>query len=453
MSEPIMNPGEARRTDLGEIVPRLRQAVRHAELRPARGRVKRIQGVIVHATMTTARIGEICRLRDPRSGRTVAAEVVGFVEDEAVLTPIGDLAGMSTDTEVIPTGEELTIPVGRHLLGRVITPLGEPLEGAVPPCPDVEHRRTVHAEPPSPLGRDLIVNPLQLGIRAIDGLLTMARGQRVGIFGEPGVGKSSLLASIVRGTEANVVVVGLIGERGREVREFVERQLGAAGRAKSVVVAATSDRPAMERVKAAHTATTIAEYFRDQGQHVLLLMDSITRFARAQREIGLAAGEPPTRRAFPPSLFAALPRLVERAGPGCGGSITALYTVLVEGDGTLDPVAEELQAILDGHIVLSPELAQRNHFPAIDVLRSRSRLMDTVSSSEHRAAAARVRELIARYADIEILVRVGEYKTGSDAKSDEALAKIDRINGFLRQPFEESASLSAAVQQLREIAA
>jgi ATP synthase in type III secretion protein N len=280
----------------------------------------------------------------------------------------------------------------------------------------------------------------------------VARGQRIGIFGEPGVGKSTLLASIVRGTEADVVVLGLIGERGREVHEFIERQLGEQGRAKSVAVVSTSDRPAAERVKAAHTATTIAEYFRDQGRHVLLLMDSVTRFARAQREIGLAAGEPPTRRGYPPSLFAALPRLLERSGPGRGGSITALYTVLVEGDGTLDPIAEEVQAILDGHIVLSPELAHRNHFPAVDVLRSRSRLMETVASVEHRAAAARLRELLARYADIELLVRVGEYKSGSDPKSDEALAKIEHINGFLRQPFDEPAPMDATVGRLQEIA-
>jgi type III secretion protein N (ATPase) len=415
--------------------------------------VRRVLGVIVHASVPDVRIGEICELRNPRSGRSLCAEVVGFLENEAVLTPIGELTGISMETEVVPTGEELTVPVGPELLGRVISPLGEPLDGMEFPATGAMRRRTVHADPPPPMERDLIEYPLQLGVRAIDGLLTVARGQRVGIFGAPGVGKSTLLASIVRGTEADVVVLGLIGERGREVHEFIERQLGSAGRAKSVAVVSTSDRPATERVKAAHTATTIAEYFRDQGQHVLLLMDSVTRFARAQREIGLAAGEPPTRRGFPPSLFAALPRLLERSGPGRGGSITALYTVLVEGDGTLDPIAEEVQAILDGHIVLSPELAQRNHFPAIDVLRSRSRLMETVAAAEHRAAAAGIRELLARYADIEILVRVGEYKTGSDRKSDEALAKIDRINTFLRQSFAEPAPMDVTVRQLREIAA
>jgi ATP synthase in type III secretion protein N len=448
-----MNTAAHPQTDLTDILPRLRQRLRRADLRPVRGRVRRVLGTIVHAAVPDVRIGEICELRNPRSGRSLSAEVIGFLQNEAVLAPIGELTGISMETEVIPTGVELTVPVGHELLGRVVSPLGEPLEGIAWSAATDERRRSVHVEPPSPLERDLIAHPFQLGIRAIDGLLTVARGQRIGIFGEPGVGKSTLLASIVRGTEADVVVLGLIGERGREVHEFIERQLGTTGRAKSVAVVSTSDRPAAERVKAAHTATTIAEYFRDQGQHVLLLMDSVTRFARAQREIGLAAGEPPTRRGFPPSLFAALPRLLERTGPGRGGSITALYTVLVEGDGTLDPIAEEVQAILDGHIILSSELAQRNHFPAIDVLRSRSRLMETVASAEHRAAAARVRELVARYNDIEILVRVGEYKTGTDPRSDEALAKIEHINAFLRQPFDEASPMSATVRRLQEIAA
>ena len=447
-----MNAAPGLQSDLTEIVPRLRQSIRFAELRPVKGRVRRVLGIIVHATVADVRIGEICELRDPRSGRTLSAEVVGFLENEAVLTPIGEVTGISMESEVIPTGEELSVPVGPDLLGRVVSPLGEPLDGIAWSSKAMERRRTVHAEPPPPMERDLIEHPLQLGIRAIDGLLTVARGQRIGIFGESGVGKSTLLASIVRGTQADVVVLGLIGERGREVHEFIERQLGPEGRAKSVAVVSTSDRPAPERVKAAHTATSIAEYFRDEGRHVLLLMDSVTRFARAQREIGLAAGEPPTRRGFPPSLFAALPRLLERTGPGRGGSITALYTVLVEGDGTLDPIAEEVQAILDGHIVLSPELAQRNHFPAIDVLRSRSRLMETVAAPEHRAAAARIRDLLARYAEIEILVRVGEYKSGADPKSDEALAKIDQINAFLRQPFDESAPMDVTVRRLQEIA-
>lgn len=284
-----------------------------------------------------------------------------------------------------------------------------------------------------------------------DGLMTVARGQRVGIFGEPGVGKSSLLASIVAGTEADVIVVGLIGERGREVREFVDVQLSAQARKKAVTVVATSDRPAIERVKAAYVATAIAEYFRDRGRNVLLLMDSVTRFARAQREIGLAAGEPPTRRGFPPSFFAALPRLLERAGPGRGGSITALYTVLTEGDGGLDPVAEETKAILDGHIVLSGELAQRNHFPAIDVLKSRSRLMNTVVGQDHRDLAGTIRENMAAYRDIELLLRVGEYKAGNDAKADAAVARRDAIEAFLRQPSDEICDIETTIKRMTEI--
>jgi len=281
--------------------------------------------------------------------------------------------------------------------------------------------------------------------------LTCARGQRVGIFGAPGTGKSTLLADIVRGTDADVVVVALVGERGREVREFVERQIGPQAQQRTIVVAATSDRPAMERVKAAHVATTIAEYFRDHGKHVLLLMDSLTRFARAQREIGLAAGEPATRRGFPPSLFAELPRLLERSGPAEQGSITGIYTVLVEGDISLDPVAEEVQAILDGQLMLSNELAQRNHFPAIDVLRSRSRLMETVAPPEQRTDATHMRTLLARYADVELLVRVGEYQQGTDPTADEAIAKIERINAFLRQSSSERVSLIQTRQHMREI--
>jgi type III secretion protein N (ATPase) len=377
--------------------------------------------------------------------------VVGFTEDVAILTPIGDLGGLSNVAEVLPSGEELRIAVGPGLLGRVINALGEPLDGERWADDEIEALYPVDAEPPAPLARAIIDRPVQLGIPAIDGLLTCARGQRVGIFGGPGLGKSTLLGDIVRGTDADVVVVALIGERGREVGEFVAHQLGAEGQKRAVVVAATSDRPAMERVKAAHAAMTIAEFFRDRGAHVLLLLDSLTRFARAQREIGLAAGEPPTRRGYPPSIFAALPRLLERAGPTARGSITGLYTILVEGDISLDPIAEEVQALLDGHILLSPELAQRNHFPAIDVLRSRSRLMGVVAPQQQQVDAARIRELIARHADVELLVRVGEYKSGSDPLADEAIARIDGINAFLRQRPSADTTAEATRRQMREI--
>ncbi|TIM35311.1 MAG: FliI/YscN family ATPase, partial [Mesorhizobium sp.] len=397
------------------------------------------------------RIGEICELLDPRTGAVTKAEVVGLMDEMAILVPLGDLTGLSSLTEVIATGKTQTVPVGPGLLGRVISAFGEPLDGKPLPPDGITGSYPVNAYPPSPLERSLISEPIQLGIRALDGLLTCARGQRVGIFGEPGVGKSILLSDIVSGTDADVAVVALVGERGREVREFIEHQLGPEGLARAVIVVATSDRPAIERVKAAYVATSIAEYFRDQGKHVLLAMDNITRFARAQREIGLASGEPPTRRGFPSSLFAVLPRLLERSGPGRVGSITSLYSVLLEGDGTLDPVAEEIQALLDGHVFLSNELAQRNHFPAIDVLRSRSRLMDTVVPAEHRSDAGRLRELLARYADVELLLRVGEYEKGSDAVADEAVAKIDTINAFLRQPSATHETIEQTRERMRGI--
>ncbi|KUM28949.1 type III secretion apparatus H+-transporting two-sector ATPase [Mesorhizobium loti] len=436
---------------LASIIPGLRSGLRDNASRPRRGRVRRVTGTVIHATVEEVRIGEICDLLDPRTGKATKAEVVGLMDEMAILVPLGDLTGLSSLTEVVATGKDQSVPVGPGLLGRVISALGEPLDGK-PLSPDgITSSYPVNAYPPSPLERSLISEPIQLGIRALDGLLTCARGQRVGIFGEPGVGKSVLLSDIVTGTDADIAVVALVGERGREVREFVQHQLGPEGLARAVIVVATSDRPAIERVKAAYVATSIAEYFRDQGKHVLLAMDNITRFARAQREIGLASGEPPTRRGFPSSLFAVLPRLLERAGPGRVGSITSLYSVLLEGDGTLDPVAEEIQALLDGHVFLSNELAQRNHFPAIDVLRSRSRLMDTVVPPGHRSDAGRMRELLARYADVELLLRVGEYEKGSDAVADEAVEKIDTINAFLRQASATHESIEKTRQRMREI--
>ncbi|MGX5844371.1 FliI/YscN family ATPase [Mesorhizobium sp. ArgA1] len=436
---------------LASVIPNLRSALRDDASRPRKGRVRRVIGTVIHATVEEARIGEVCEMVDPRTGKTTKAEVVGLMDEMAILVPLGDLSGLSSLTEVVATGKDQRVPVGPGLLGRVISALGEPLDGKQLSPDGITGSYPVNAYPPSPLERSLISEPIQLGIRALDGLLTCARGQRVGIFGEPGVGKSILLSDIVSGTDADVAVVALVGERGREVREFLDHQLGPQGRQRAIVVVATSDRPAIERVKAAYVATSIAEYFRDQGKHVLLAMDNITRFARAQREIGLASGEPPTRRGFPSSLFAVLPRLLERSGPGRVGSITSLYSVLLEGDGTLDPVAEEIQALLDGHVFLSNELAQRNHFPAIDILRSRSRLMDAVVPPAHRSDASHLRELLARYADIELLLRVGEYKKGSDAVADEAVAKIDAINAFLRQASATHESIEKTRQLMREI--
>ncbi|MEM7025427.1 MAG: FliI/YscN family ATPase, partial [Pseudomonadota bacterium] len=302
-----------------------------------------------------------------------------------------------------------------------------------------------------PLTRRVIDQPLPLQLRVFDGLLTMGEGQRMGLFGAAGAGKSTLLASLVKGAHVDVVVMALVGERGREVREFIEKDLGPEGMERTVVVVATSDRSSLERAKASFASTAIAEYFRDQGKRVLLLMDSVTRFARALREIGLAAGEPPTRRGFPPSVFANLPKLLERAGQSEKGSISAVYTVLVEGDDMNEPVADETRSILDGHIVLSRDLAEQNHYPAIDVLASTSRVMNAVVSEEHRAAAGRFRELLAKHKEIELLVRIGEYKSGNDAVADEALAKIDKLNAFLRQGRDEFTSFDDAVAQLCEI--
>jgi type III secretion protein N (ATPase) len=396
-----------------------------------RGKVIKAVGTIIHAMVPRARIGELCLLREPGQAEPLACEVVGFADGVALLTPIGELHGLSTEAEVEGTGRVLDIPIGDALLGRVLNSYGQPLDGGEPPV--TEARRPVSGSAPDPMKRQVISQPLFMGSRVIDGLLTFGEGQRIGIYGQPGGGKSSLLAQIARNAEVDVIVIALIGERGREVREFIERNLRGEGLRRSVVVVATSDRPAAERVKAAAAATAIAEHFRDQGRRVLLLMDSVTRYARAQREIGLAAGEPPTRRGFPPSVFADLPRLMERAGPGERGSITAIYTVLVEGDGSGDPIAEETRGILDGHIVLSPQLAASGHFPAIDVLASRSRVMDAVVSAEQRDQAAHVRRLLARYNEIELLVQVGEYKAGADPLSDEALRKIENLQIFLRQ--------------------
>lgn len=430
---------------------RLQARLETARPRPMRGTLRSLRGVLLRASVAGVSIGELCHLSDPVSGRTLAAEVIGFEDDEAILSPIGDMQGLSSRTLITATGQALGVPVGPAQLGRVISPMGEWLDGDAPAA--ALERYPLHAEPPAPFSRQLIEQPMVLGVRAIDGLLTLARGQRMGIFGEPGVGKSSLLASIVRHTDAEVIVIGLIGERGREVRELLDVQLGREARARSVAVVATSDRPAAERVRAAFVATAVAEYHRDQGKHVLLLMDSLTRFARAQRELGLAVGEPPTRRGYPPSFFSALPRLLERAGPGATGSITALYTVLTEGDVANDPVAEETRSILDGHIVLSPELAQRNHFPAVDVLRSRSRLMDHVVPKEHLDMARRVRELMARHEAIEMLVRVGEYAAGSDPLADQALARADAIEAFLRQGAHEPSNAAQTQQHLRKVLA
>ena len=418
----------------------------------SRGRVVQVIGTIIKAVVPSVKVGELCILRNPGESFEMKGEVVGFVKDAALITPIGDMFGISSATEVIPTGRAHMVPVGNGLLGRVLDGLGRPLDEAELGPIESNKFYPVFADAPDPLKRRIISQPLELGVRALDGLLTCGEGQRMGIFAAAGGGKSTLMGMLVKGADVDVTVVALIGERGREVREFLEHELGPEGRRKSVIVCATSDKSSMERSKAAYVATAIAEYFRDQGKRVLFLMDSVTRFARAQREIGLAAGEPPTRRGYPPSVFATLPKLMERAGMNEHGSITALYTVLVEGDDMTEPIADETRSILDGHIVLSRKLGAANHYPAIDVLASASRVMNAVITPEHKAAAGRLRELMAKYQEVELLVKIGEYKRGGDATTDEAIDKHEAIRSFLRQRTDEHSTLPDALKRMQELA-
>nr|WP_255448208.1 MULTISPECIES: type III secretion system ATPase SctN [unclassified Bordetella] len=416
-----------------------------------KGRVTQVTGTIIKAVVPAVKVGEVCLLRNPGDDFEMKGEVVGLSRDAALLTPIGDMFGISTATEVIPTGRTHMVPVGPGLLGRVLDGLGRPLDEAEFGPLEASKFYPVYADAPDPLKRRIIERPLELGVRALDALLTCGEGQRLGIFAAAGGGKSTLMGMLVKGAAVDVTVVALIGERGREVREFLEHELGLEGRRKSVIVCATSDKSSMERAKAAYVATAIAEYFRDQGMRVLFLMDSVTRFARAQREIGLAAGEPPTRRGYPPSVFATLPKLMERVGMNEHGSITALYTVLVEGDDMTEPVADETRSILDGHVVLSRKLAAANHYPAIDILASTSRVMNAVVTDTHKRAAGRMRELMAKYQEVELLVKIGEYKRGGDATTDEAIDKNGTILDFLRQRTDERSSLEEAVSTMQAI--
>ncbi len=430
------------------LAKEIEDAVRSADLLQIRGRVRRVTGTIIEATVPGAQMGELCLLRGPARGFEIKAEVVGFNGRIALLTPLGEMHGVSANTEVSPTGRPHLVGVGPKLKGRVLNGLGEPLDADSKGPLEVEEWYSVYRDSPDPISRRLIEKPTPMGLRVLDGLLTVGEGQRLGIFAAAGGGKSTLLSMLVRGADVDVTVLCLVGERGREVREFLEHDLGPEGAAKSVLVIATSDRPSMERSKACFVATTIAEYFRDQGLRVLLLMDSITRFARAQREIGLSTGEPPTRRGFPPSVFATLPRLMERVGQSDKGFITALYTVLVEGDDMTEPVADEARSILDGHIVLSRKLASENHYPAIDVLASVSRVMNSIVDERHKKAASRLRTLMAKYIEVELLVKIGEYAKGSDAEADEAIEKMPQIKAYLQQGLNEPTTFEEAVDGL-----
>ena len=427
----------------------IEDAVRDIKTIEIRGRVEKVVGTIIHAVVPGVKIGELCLLKNPWENWELKAEVVGFAKRVALLTPLGDLQGISHATEVIPTGEIHSVPVGDDLLGRVLNGLGEPMDGGPPLRPVAYY--PVYADAPSPMDRRIIDRPISLGLRVIDGILTCGEGQRMGIFAAAGGGKSTLLSCLIKGSEADISVLALIGERGREVKEFLEKDLGKEGMKKAVIVCSTSDRSSMERLKAAYVATAIAEYFRDQGKQVLLLMDSVTRFGRALREIGLAAGEPPTRRGFPPSVFSSLPKLMERAGNSNKGSITAFYTVLVEGDDMTEPIADETRSILDGHIVLSRKLASANHYPAIDVQASISRVMNNIVGKDHKEHAQRLRKVLAKYSELEILVQIGEYEKGADKEADDALARIDNVNSFLRQGLEDNSTFDQTLDALKKV--
>lgn len=428
---------------------RIDQILTDTEIVEVRGRVTGLVGPFIRAVLPEATVGQLCRIQQPRGAGSELAEVVGFSQGQVTLMPLGDIRQVGTASEVLPLREQLTVPVGPELLGRVVDGIGRPLDGR--PLGGAR-RYPAHAPVANPLSRPPIDVALPVGVRAIDGPLTLGEGQRVGIFAAAGVGKSTLLGMIARGTAADINVVALIGERNREVREFIEHNLGAA-LARTVVVVATSDQPALVRLKAAYTATAIAEYFRDQGSRVLLMMDSITRFARARREIGLASGEPVTRGGFTPSCFADLPRLFERAGRFECGSITGIYTVLVEGDDLTEPVADEVRSLLDGHIVLSSALAEGGYRPAIDILGSLSRLQSQVSPGPgHRHGAIRLRELLSEYRKNEDKIALGFYQPGNNPLLDEAVRRRGEIEGFLRQGEGETTPLPETSAFLERLA-
>jgi flagellum-specific ATP synthase len=459
-----MKSAEEPRRAEGSLEP-VRAALRNANLARHNGRVSDLIGLIIEASGLRAEVGELCLINAGRHRDPVAAEVVGFRKGRTMLMPLGELQGIGPGTKVQTTGSTFQIPVGEALLGRVLDGLGRPIDLNLrsrerrEELPERDQTldlqraalRSTQSSPPDPLSRPPIRERVALGVRALDALVPCGRGQRLGIFAGSGVGKSSLLGMIARASAASVNVIALVGERGREVGEFIERDLGE-GLARSVVVVATSDQPALVRIKAAFTATAIAEHFRDRGHDVLLMMDSITRFAMAQREVGLAVGEPPATRGYTPSVFALLPRLLERAGRNEKGSITGLYTVLVDGDDMNEPIADAVRAILDGHIVLSRTLAHAGHYPAIDILQSVSRLADEIVSADVRRAAQRVRSALARMHEKEDLIAIGAYRSGSDPELDAALTLRGELEQFLCQPVAEASSAEQAEAQLKALA-
>jgi len=413
------------------------------------GKVVNVVGLTIESNGPDAKLDDLCRIViDEESGKYVLAEVVGFKDAKTLLMPYESTEGIGFGCVVENLGYPLSVPVGPELLGKCLDGLARPIDGEV-----LETATTypVESPPPDPLERVIIADPLPLGVKAVDGLMTIGKGQRIGIFAGSGVGKSTLLGMFARNTKADINVIALIGERGREVREFIERDLGEEGMKRSVVVVATSDQPALVRKKAAKTATAIAEYFRDQGQDVLLMMDSLTRFSMAQREIGLSNGEPPVTRGYPPSVYAEMPKLLERAGNGATGSITGLYTVLVDGDDFNEPITDTARSILDGHIVLSRKLGHRNHYPAIDVLASISRCMSQITDKQHKAVAGKLKNVLATYNEAEDLINIGAYKAGANPGIDFAIEKIGQVNEYLRQDVDSKYTFEEELAMLEEI--
>lgn len=413
------------------------------------GKVSKIVGLTIESIGPDAKLNDVCSIiSKDNSKQVVQAEVVGFKDKRILLMPFENVDGIGPGSIVVNTGNVLTVKVSDDILGKTVDGLGRPIDGS-----EIENgfEQKVEAAPPDPLSREIISEILPLGVKAVDGLITVGKGQRIGIFAGSGVGKSTLIGMFARNTKADINVIALIGERGREVREFIERDLGEEGMKRSVVVVATSDNPALIRNKAAKTATAIAEYFRDQGKDVLLMMDSLTRFSMAQREIGLASGEPPVTRGYPPSVYSEMPKLLERAGMSDKGSITGLYTVLVDGDDFNEPITDTARSILDGHIMLSRKLGHKNHYPAIDVLQSISRVMSQIVTKEHKKAAGELKNVLASYNEAEDLINIGAYKSGTNKNIDYAMSKIDQVNSFLVQQTDEKFQFEEELEMLKNI--
>lgn len=413
------------------------------------GKVVRVVGLTIESEGPMVHLGEHCFIKVLSTNTKIDAEVVGFNNDRVLLMPLGEMKGIGHGCEVIPSGRRLSIPVGESLLGRVLDGLGNPLDKKGPI--EMEKFATIDNEAPDPLDRKNIREILNVGVKSIDSCLTIGKGQRVGVFAGSGVGKSTLLGMISRNSSAQINVIALIGERGREVNEFLENDLGEEGMKNTVVVVATSDKPALVRLKGASVATAIAEYFRDKGYSVMLMMDSLTRYAMAQREVGLAVGEPPATRGYTPSVFSELPKLLERTGTSSKGSITGLYTVLVDGDDMNDPIADTVRGILDGHIVLSRELATKNHYPAVDILQSISRVMPNIVSEEHLFFSRKIREILAIYKEAEDLINIGAYKEGSNSKIDYSISKIEEVEKLLKQDMNEPSNLNTTFENMAKI--